>query len=169
VCLRDSTASSGHRTVSIVRTPRSHSPSLDRAKRRKRLDRGLRAFGRGWARSARLAQNLYPRGHPQTANPYPCGSTSCDCCGKDPFGPLDLQPKGSDSRRFRCQNREAETSGARLDRLGLGDHTLLVFTVWWRGGAHQFAGGSCTGSSPASFPRPHYLASHDGLGYHGIG
>ena len=36
---------------------------------------------------SRLAQNLYPRGHPRTPNPAVCGSTSCGCRGRDPFGP----------------------------------------------------------------------------------
>jgi hypothetical protein len=34
----------------------------------------------------RLAQNLYPRGHPRTSNPVVCASTSCGYCERHPFG-----------------------------------------------------------------------------------
>jgi hypothetical protein len=46
-------------------------------------------------------------------------------------------PKERDTQRFTCQNGEAGTSEARLDRPGLDDH-MLLFIHWCRGGANKF-------------------------------
>jgi hypothetical protein len=63
------------------------------------------------------------------------------------------RPEERDTRRFTCQNGEAGTSDAQLDRPGVGDQTLSLYSRSGAvGGANRLAAGH---APPAEVQRFH--------------